>query len=371
MAVSSSKTSANRMAKIKAIFSCMCVPYLVAAIAVAWQATTTPALGEPQEVDMRGKRVLITGATRGLGLWQAEALAAWNATLILPVRDMKKGKALEARFKKEHPNAPPPVIVEMDLASLQSVRDFAEQYKGPVDVLVHNAAVLGTGDLIRTQDGFEECLQVNYLSTFLLTSLLLPRLEQSSEARIVHVSAKAHEWGNISIEDLRTRKVLDLDFPKRKMRMMGNLGGSYADSKLAQVLFTLALARRLPPNVVTHSLHPAIVPTGLLPHESFGGLERYLHAYIMTPVARWVGFMQSEEDGPKTQIHVSTHPSVQAASGRYYSALSPPLVNCGMQAEDCGVASVSATASNRLLQEELFEASCELLGLTDGLCSEA
>jgi len=369
--VASSKTPANGMTTTKTIFSCMCVPFLVAAIAVAWQAARTPPLGELEEVDMRGKRVLITGATSGLGLMQAKVLAGWNATLILPVRDMKKGKALEVRLKKEHPSAPPPVIMEMDLASLQSVRDFTEQYKGPLDVLVHNAAILGTEDTIRTQDGFEECLQVNYLSTFLLTLLLLPHLEESPAGRIVYVSAKAHEWGNISIEDLKSRKVLDLDFPKRKMRMMGNLGGSYADSKLAQVLFTLALARRLPPNVVTHSLHPAIVPTGLLPHESFGGLERYLHAYIMTPVARWVGFMQSEEDGPKTQIHVSTHPSVQAASGRYYSALSPPLVNCGMQAEDCGVASVSATASNRLLQEELFEASCELLGLTDGLCSEA
>eukprot|EP00434_Breviolum_minutum_P032503 symbB.v1.2.028743.t1/scaffold3003.1/size65577/2 len=360
MAMTSSKTSANRMAKIKAIFSCMIVPYLIAAIAVAWQATTTAGLGELEEVDMRGKRMIITGATSGLGQWQAEVLAAWNASLILPVRNMNKGKELGAKLMKEHPSMPPPVIMEMDLASLQSVREFAEQYKGPIDVLVHNAAILGTGDLIRTADGFEECLQVNYLSTFLLTSLLLPRLEESPEARIVHVSAKAHEWGNISIQDLRSRK----------MRMMGNLGGSYADSKLAQVLYTLALARRLPPNVVTHSLHPAIVETGLLSRDAFGVFEKYLHAYIMTPVATWIGFMQSKEDAPKTQIHVSTHPSVQAASGRYYSALSPPLVNCGQQAEDCGVASISAIASNRLLQEELFEASCELLGLTDGLCAQ-
>eukprot|EP00913_Durusdinium_trenchii_P017069 g16053.t1 len=99
----------------------------------------------------------------------------------------------------------------------------------------------------------EECSQVNYLSPFLLTSLLLPRLEQSEEARIVHV------WGKISVEEFRRRKVLDLEFPKRQMRMLGNLGGSYADSKLAQVLFSQALARRLPANVVTHSLHPAIV----------------------------------------------------------------------------------------------------------------
>eukprot|EP00435_Cladocopium_sp_Y103_P041806 s3499_g11.t1 len=130
-------------------------------------------------------------------------------------------------------------------------------------------------------------------------------------------------------------------------------------------MFTLALARRLPPNVVIHSLHPAIAQTQEK-HERFEGPQKYLFTYILQPLAKSLGFMQSEEDAPKTQIHVSTHPSVQAVSGRYYSSLSPPLVKCGKQAEDCGVASVSATASNRLLQEELFTASCELLGLTDG-----
>ncbi|CAK9022960.1 WW domain-containing oxidoreductase [Durusdinium trenchii] len=231
MATTSSKASANRMAKIKALFGCMFVPYLVAAVGVGWQAVTVPALGELEQVDLRGKTVIITGSTSGLGQAQAEVMAAWNASLVLPVRDMKKGKALQERLQQENPSAPPPVVMEMDLASLESVRAFADQYTGPVDVLVHNAAVLGTGELIRTQDGFEECSQVNYLSPFLLTSLLLPRLEQSEEARIVHV----------------------------QMRMLGNLGGSYADSKLAQVLFSQALARRLPANVVTHSLHPAIV----------------------------------------------------------------------------------------------------------------
>ncbi|CAE7483492.1 RDH14 [Symbiodinium pilosum] len=315
---------------------------------------------------MRGKTVLITGATSGLGLWQAEVLASWNASLVLPVRDLKKGQALLQRFSQDFPAAPAPVIMEMDLASLQSVKDFAEQYTGPVDVLVHNAAVLGTGELIRTEDGFEECLQVNYLSSFLLTHLLLPRLEQSAAGRIVHVSAKAHEWGNISTTDLRSRKVLDLDFPKRRLRMMGNLGGSYADSKLAQVLFSNALARRLPPNVVTHALHPAIVPTGLLRQADFSPTQKFLHDNLMQPMSRWVGFMQSEEDAPKTQIHVSTHPAIQDVTGRYYSPLSPPLTDCGQKAEYCGLAGISDAAADRFLQEDLFEASCDLLGLEDG-----
>ncbi|CAJ1336753.1 unnamed protein product [Effrenium voratum] len=370
MATTAEKTSASRMKKIKALFSFMFVPYLIAAVAVGWQAMTTAALGELQEVKMQGKTVLVTGATSGLGLWQAEVLARWGASLVLPVRNMEKGEALASQLMKDNPNAPEPVILEMDLSSLQSVRDFAAAYTGPLDILVHNAAVLGTGDDIgRTKDGFEECLQVNYLSTFLLTHLLLPRLQQSPAGRIVHVSAKAHEWGNISMEDLRTRKVLDLDFPKRKLKMMGNLGGSYADSKLAQVLYNNALARRLPPNVVTHSLHPAIVQTGLLRDNDFNGFQKYLQENIMFPVGRLTGFTQSEEDAPKTQIHVSTHPSLQEVSGRYYSAHSPPLVNCGQPAENCGWASISAAGADRFLQEDLFEASCELLDLSDGFCA--
>eukprot|EP00439_Symbiodinium_sp_Y106_P080764 s1339_g19.t1 len=368
---SMAKQASNRIVKIKALLGFMCVPYLVAAIAVAWQALTTPALGELQEVDMRGKTVLITGATSGLGLWQAEVLARWNASLILPVRDLKKGQALLERLTQEFPAAPSPVVMEMDLASLQSVRDFAEQYTGPVDVLVHNAAILGTGELIRTEDGFEECLQVNYLS-FLLTHLLLPRLEQSQAGRIVHVSAKAHEWGNLSTQDLRSRKVLDLDFPKRRLRMMGNLGGSYADSKLAQVLFNNALARRLPPNVVTHALHPAIVPTGLLRQAAFSAAQQFLHDNMMQPVMRMVGFTQSkarqagplllccvlylQEDAPKTQIHDVT--------GRYYSPLSPPLIDCGQKAEYCGISSISDAAADRFLQEELTDMSKIIAGAT-------
>ncbi|CAE7536356.1 RDH14 [Symbiodinium sp. CCMP2456] len=366
---SMAKQASNRIVKIKALLGFMCVPYLVAAIAVAWQAVTVPALGELQEVDMRGKTILITGATSGLGLWQAEVLARWNASLILPVRDLKKGQALLERFTQEFPASPAPVVMVMDLGSLQSVRDFAEQYTGPVDVLVHNAAILGTGELIRTEDGFEECLQVNYLSSFLLTHLLLPRLEQSAAGRIVHVSAKAHEWGNLSTQDLRSRKVLDLDFPKRRLRMMGNLGGSYADSKLAQVLFSNALARRLPPNVVTHALHPAIVPTGLLRQADFSATQQFLHDNMMQPVMRMVGFTQSKEDAPKTQIHVSTHPAIQDVTGRYYSPLSPPLIDCGQKAEYCGISSISDAAADRFLQEDLFDASCELLDLSDGLCA--
>lgn len=347
------------------------LPIVCVVLAIAIKAVLTPALGDLEPVDLRGRTFVITGATSGLGMWQAEKLASWNASLVLPVRDLARGKLFAETLRTKYPSAPPAVVERMDLVSLDSVRSFASKYKGPVDVLVNNAAMLGSGELSRTKDGFEECLQVNYLSSFLLTALLLERIEQSPAGRIVHISAKAHEWANIDIKALLETKILGPDFPLRQSTMMGNLGGSYADSKLAQILFSGALTGRLKPNVVSLSLHPAIVKTELMRDGNMNPLSKFFVENVMMKIGQAVGFMQSTEDAPKTQVHVSTHPAFQGAGGRYYSPLYPPLVSCGKKAEDCAVSDLSQAAQNITLQEELFAASCELLGLstTEGLCS--
>jgi len=256
------------------------------------------------------------------------------------------------------------------LNSLDSVRGFAAKYKGPVDVLVHNAATLGSGQVRRTKDGFEECFQINYLSTFLLTSLLVDRIEQSSAGRVVHVSAKAHDWANISLDAMRGEKMLGPDFPDRQ-GMMGNLAGSYADSKLAQILFSSALNRRLKGNAVSLSLHPAITQTELLRDVKSSAVFSFLQENVMMKVGQAVGFMQTKEDAPKTQIHVSTHPALQEAGGEYFSPLYPPLVDCGKPAARCGISDRSAVASDPKMQEEVFKISCDLLGLEGGLCGRA
>eukprot|EP00930_Biecheleria_cincta_P069832 TRINITY_DN57520_c0_g1_i1.p1 TRINITY_DN57520_c0_g1~~TRINITY_DN57520_c0_g1_i1.p1 ORF type:complete len:359 (-),score=46.38 TRINITY_DN57520_c0_g1_i1:23-1099(-) len=349
------------------------VPVLVAVLGIAFKAFTTPEVGNLEPIDLTGKTFIITGSTSGLGQWQAEVLHSWNATLVLPVRDLKRGQAFADRLASAHPTAPRPRVELLDLSSLSSVKGFAQAYNGPVDVLVHNAALLGSGEVRRTTDGYEECLQVNYLSTFFLTSLLLDRIEASPAGRIVHVSAKAHEWANISVDALLKQKVLGPDFPQRQ-GMMGNLGGSYADSKLAQILFSAALTRRLKAPAVSLSLHPAIVETELLRDEKqkTGDLAQWFSRNVVMRIGQAVGFMQIPEDAPKTQIHVSTHPSLQAAGGRYYSPLYPPVIGCGKAPEDCGVSDVSASASDVDLQERLFRATCELLNLLDSdLCSRA
>eukprot|EP00929_Paragymnodinium_shiwhaense_P078868 TRINITY_DN40922_c0_g1_i1.p1 TRINITY_DN40922_c0_g1~~TRINITY_DN40922_c0_g1_i1.p1 ORF type:complete len:360 (+),score=34.47 TRINITY_DN40922_c0_g1_i1:55-1134(+) len=345
------------------------LPILVAVAGVCIKIFITPPLGELEPVDLRGKTFVITGATSGLGKWQAEVLASWNATLVLPVRDVSRGNSFAEGLSKRYPNAPVALVKEMRLDSLTSVRKFADDYQGPVDVLVHNAALLGEGYMRRTEDGFEECFQVNYLSTVLLTSLLVDRIESSTEGRIVHVSAKAHEWANISVDAMRQDKVLGPDFPLRQ-NFKGNLGGSYADSKLAQMLFNSASARRLKKGTVTHALHPAIVKTGLDRNMPESPIKKFIVQNIIFRIGRAVGFAQSEDDAPKTQIHVSTHPSLQAVSGRYYSCLAPPLRNCGKPAQDCAWEQhVSPAAKDEQLQEEVFKASCELLELGTGLCA--
>lgn len=344
------------------------VPFLVAAVAIGLKALMTPSLGDLEVVDLEGKTFVITGATSGLGQWQAEVLASWGARLVLPVRDPRKAKAFVDHISKTYPKTPPPVVMSMDLNSLESVRGFADAYTGPVNVLVNNAAILGSAKLRRTIDGFEECLQVNYLSHFLLTALLLDRIENSPSGRIIHVAAEAYEWANISISSMVADKVLGPDFSFRQ-NFLGNLGGSYADSKLAQMLFSSALNRRLKNNAVSISLHPAITQTGLLRDEKPGAVMKLFYDYVFFPVATAVGFAQSKQDAPKTQIHASTHPALQRGGGRYYSPLHPPLVGCGKPAEDCAVSEVKPVVRNMSLQEELFVASCKVLGLSGGMCA--
>mmetsp|Transcript_58460 Transcript_58460/g.105050 ORF Transcript_58460/g.105050 Transcript_58460/m.105050 type:complete len:127 (-) Transcript_58460:383-763(-) len=115
------------------------VPILVAAAAIGLKGILTPSLGDLEPVNLQGKTFVITGATSGLGLWQAETLASWNASLVLPVRDLKRGRTLadklakkEKKNNRQYPNAPPAVVELMDLNSLESVRNFAKTYTGPV-----------------------------------------------------------------------------------------------------------------------------------------------------------------------------------------------------------------------------------------------
>jgi NAD(P)-dependent dehydrogenase (short-subunit alcohol dehydrogenase family) len=194
--------------------------------------------------DLAGRTILITGATSGIGKATAAAVAARGARVVLAVRDVDKG----GRVAADLPGAAGAHVVRhLDLADLASVRRFADETTEGIDVLVNNAGV-SESTLRRTRDGFESQFGINHLGHFLLTTLLLPRIT----SRVVTVSSQAERMGRLDLTDLnwRTRPYAG--------------GRAYADSKLANLLFTLELDRRLREAgspVRALAAHPGLVVT--------------------------------------------------------------------------------------------------------------
>ena len=200
-----------------------------------------------------GKTVIITGANTGIGLETAVDMAKRNARVILACRSVERGEtaAVEVRKRSGNDNA---VFVQLDLASLDSVRKFAAKIlegEPRIDILINNAGVMAIPNRTLTQDGFEMQFGTNHLGHFLLTNLLLDRIKEAPSARIVNVSSKASERGRLDLDNLNSEKSY-------------SQWGSYGASKLANVLFTRSLAKRLQGTRVTaNTLHPGVIVTEL------------------------------------------------------------------------------------------------------------
>ena len=205
-----------------------------------------------------GKTVVITGGNTGIGLETAVDLAKRNARVILGCRSVERGEraAVEVRKRSGNDNV---VFVQLDLASLDSVRKFAAKIleeEARVDILINNAGII-SGCYKESPDGFELTFAVNHLGHFLLTNLLLTRLKEAPAARIVNVGARLYKH----------LKTFDFDHFNHKdpVRFMGMLNMAYVQSKLANVLFTLGLEKRLKGTKVTvNVLHPGVIRTELL-----------------------------------------------------------------------------------------------------------
>lgn len=203
--------------------------------------------------DLRGLTAIVTGANSGIGFETAKTLADKGASVILAVRDEKKGNTAVKTISNDLPNAKIETI-NLDLSSLESVKKFVDtfskKHKG-LDILVNNAGVM-IPPYGKTKDGFELQFGTNHLGHFALTGLLLPFLKQSQGGRIVTVSSLAHRRGNINFEDLNweTR-----DY---------NAWQAYADSKIANLYFTHELARKLnDANTKVLASHPGFTRTNL------------------------------------------------------------------------------------------------------------
>src|SRR5882762_5696820 len=182
---------------------------------------------------LTGKKCLVTGANAGIGMETARGLAEMGAAVVMVCRDRERGEAAQREIKQSTGNNAVELMV-CDLASQASIRQFAEDFKqrhDRLDVLVNNAGVL-LRERSLNEDGIESTFAVNHLGYFLVTNLLLDVLKKSAPSRIVNVSSTAHKYGKIDIGGW----VAGRNY---------SAFGAYSNSKLANVLFTYELARRL------------------------------------------------------------------------------------------------------------------------------
>lgn len=251
---------------------------------------------------MRDKTVLITGGNEGIGLATAQRLAAKGAHIILACRDERKGHNA-ANYLREKTANSAIVVIALDLASLESVANAAEfilTEHPKLDVLINNAGVYSS-HLSFTQEGYEQQFGVNHLGHFLLTRLLLPALQCPQEGgRVINVSSAAHYHGKIDFDNLKGEKG----------GAHYNGPAAYAQSKLANVLFTKALARRYEGEITANTLHPGVVATGLANKNGSFWLKTIWNLY--KPFAR------TPEKGADTTVYLAKSAEVRGVSGRYF-----------------------------------------------------
>jgi retinol dehydrogenase-14 len=250
-----------------------------------------------------GRTVLVTGATGGIGRATAMGLATMGANLAITGRDRERteGAAREIRAASSGQVD----LFVADLSSQSEVRQLADkvlQTYPRIDVLVNNVGGYWNTRHV-TPDGFEHTFALNHLAPFLLTNLLLDRLKQSAPARVVTVASNAHATGEIDFDDLQGE---------------WSYSGSraYNQSKLANILFTYELAKKLRSSAVTaNALHPGVVNT------SFGAEDPRGIQRLIIPFAR--PFLKTPAQGAATSIHLASAPDLEQVTGGYFADSKP------------------------------------------------
>jgi NAD(P)-dependent dehydrogenase (short-subunit alcohol dehydrogenase family) len=257
---------------------------------------------------VNGKTVLITGANTGIGKQTAVGLADMGARVVLACRNRAKADAAASEVKTRTGNDDVHVV-DLDLADLDSVRACAgtalDRFDR-IDVLINNAG-LQLGERATTKQGFEATFGTNHLGHFLLTNLLLDRIKASAPARIVNVSSVGHHFarGGIPWDDLQCEH----------KRYRAN--ETYCVSKLANILFTRELARRLPPELVTvNALHPGAVRSEFGSSEDMG---RFYGGFMKVGGV----FLISSQSGARTSIYLASSPDVDRVTGEYFVRRKP------------------------------------------------
>ncbi|MFQ5959949.1 MAG: SDR family oxidoreductase [Candidatus Methylomirabilales bacterium] len=270
---------------------------------------------------------MVTGASAGIGRATALGLAKMGASVVMVCRNRERGEAALTEIKRESGNTALSLLLA-DLSSQAAIRQLAEHFKAQyptLHVLINNAGII-TKRRILTEDKLETQFAVNHLAYFLLTNLLLDTLKASAPARIINISSRAHQGVSIDFDDLQSEQSY------RRIHV-------YAWTKLANVLFTYELSRRLKGTQVTaNCLHPGVIATNLVGDY----MPRPLR--FMTKI---IG--ASPEKGAHTPLYLATSSEVEGVSGKYF-------VN--QKAVPSSPASYDRTTASRL-----WQVSAELTGL--------
>lgn len=245
-----------------------------------------------REISRLGGTALITGANSGIGYQAALELARHGAHVLLGVRSAEKGAAALAQLKTAVPSAKAEVV-DLDMASLASIRRFAQEFSGPLDILINNAGVMALPSKEFTENGFERQFGTNHLGHFALTGLLLPHLLLARDPRVVTVSSLAHRNGKIAFDNLQSeKKYVPWD--------------AYNQSKLANLMFALELDRRVKAargRLRSIPVHPGISRTNILANGPGNGGLKALVLKVLAPV-----MTQDDATGALPTLYAATAP---------------------------------------------------------------
>ncbi len=249
--------------------------------------------------DLKGKVIIVTGGNSGLGYESVKAFAMKGAEVILASRSKEKGEEAKAEILRNVPDGKIKVM-QLDLSNLESVKNFASEYKTAhkkLDVLLNNAGIMMT-PYFTTKDGFEGQLGTNHLGHFALTGLLMDVILKTKESRIVNVSSGAHKNGEMDFSNLQFANGKDYSPMK-----------AYGRSKLSNLLFTYELQRKLKAakkDTISVAAHPGVAMTNLARH-----LEGKFLFKILTPLFRILA--QDQAMGALPQIRASVAPQVKGS----------------------------------------------------------
>ncbi|CAF0830986.1 unnamed protein product [Adineta steineri] len=322
-----------------------------------WSGTRCPSFDR-----MDGKTVIITGSNSGVGKYTAIELAKRGAHIILACRDRKRTEeALKEICKLSGSNNVEIEIV--DLASLKSIEECAKRLCGrlsKLDVLINNAGVMMASE--KSVDGYEIHFAVNHLGHFLLTNLLLDLMKKAPSARIINVSSVNHAYLMKKAPSARIINVSsvnhaflnitinwdDINFTKPYWKI-----NAYSHSKLANILFTNELARRLQDtNITANSLHPGVVRTEVI-RNILGHYQIILNTILLLITPLWCCFTKSPEQGAQTSIYLASDRRLNHVTGKYF--------------KECKEYPSSKTSLDQQAAKRLWKLSEEMTHLDDAL----